>query len=105
MMPEVSAGSNHVGASVTCTAQVSWPSGPAARPEQGMPKTKAAAASARTRLRVVRDLAAWKNGAPPNHADENIGNDWARREVMAYSPSKLRLPRPRHRGGRPPDGH
>ena len=37
MIPEVSAGSNQVGASVTCTAQVSWPSGPAARVEQGTP--------------------------------------------------------------------
>jgi hypothetical protein len=30
MIPEVSAGSNHVGASETCTAQVIWPSGAAA---------------------------------------------------------------------------
>ena len=30
MIPGVSAGSNQVGASDTCTAHVSWPSGPAA---------------------------------------------------------------------------
>src|SRR5215472_2362353 len=48
MIPEVSAGSNHVGASVTCTAQVSWPSGgPAARIEHGTPSTKATARRAR----------------------------------------------------------
>src|SRR5687768_2310797 len=28
-IPDVSAGSNHVGASATCTAQVTWPSGAA----------------------------------------------------------------------------
>src|SRR5262245_22305174 len=32
MMAEVSAGSNHVGASEICTAQVIWPEGASARP-------------------------------------------------------------------------
>src|SRR5215831_21207802 len=56
MIPEVSAGSNHVGASVTCTAQVSWPSGgPAARIEHGTPSTKAAARRATTSRRTRAD--------------------------------------------------
>src|SRR5215831_1898669 len=56
MIPEVSAGSNHVGASVTCTAQVSWPSGgPAARIEHGTPSTKATARRATTCRRTRAD--------------------------------------------------
>src|SRR5262245_20268861 len=35
MIPEVSAGSNHVGASETCTAQVIWPSGAATTGDRG----------------------------------------------------------------------
>src|SRR5262245_38256876 len=57
MIPEVSAGSNQVGASVTCTAQVSWPSGgPAARIEPGTTSAKATARRATTcgRTRVDR---------------------------------------------------
>src|SRR5215469_3402653 len=56
MIPAVSAGSNHVGASVTCTAQVSWTSGgPAARIEHGTPSTKAAARRATTSRRTRAD--------------------------------------------------
>src|SRR5262245_66107333 len=35
MIPEVSAGANHVGASETCTAQVIWPSGAATTGDRG----------------------------------------------------------------------
>src|SRR5437763_5331415 len=70
MMPEVSAGSNQVGASVTCTAQVSWPSGPAARVEQGMPSTRAMARRART----------WRRDA----RDDSIRTDPTCREIMAF---------------------
>src|SRR5215472_10841530 len=52
MIPEVSAGSNQVGASEIWAPQVSCPSGTAAEPKRGTPATKPSAASARRSRRV-----------------------------------------------------
>ena len=59
MIPGVSAGSNQVGASVVCTPQVSWPSGPAAKLVMGAPATKPSAeiASRSRRVRWVSQVA------------------------------------------------
>src|ERR1700730_9925703 len=53
MIPETSAGSNHIGASDTCTPQISCPSVPAAIAEPGAPATRPSAASARISRRVT----------------------------------------------------
>src|SRR6266446_7703259 len=53
MIPGVSAGSNHVGASEMCTPQVSCPSGPAARAAPGAAATKPRAARAKASRRVT----------------------------------------------------
>src|SRR5215831_9140098 len=53
MIPDTSAGSNHTGASETCTPQVSCPSGPAASAEPGAPAARPSAASARRSRRVI----------------------------------------------------
>src|ERR1700740_2407131 len=82
MMPEVSAGSNQVGARVTCTAQVSWPSGPAARVEQGTPSTSATATRARTR--AVWNLRAQGRDLLRENVEESIGTDPTCRAVMAF---------------------
>src|SRR5204863_5731109 len=52
MIPEVSAGSNQVGASETCAAQVSWPEGPAACEMLGIPAVRPSVASASASRRV-----------------------------------------------------
>ena len=58
IIPEVSAGSNHVGASDTWTAYVIWPSGaPAAGPvSPAMATTSARVASRNERTRVMKVL-------------------------------------------------
>src|SRR5262252_3379766 len=66
MMPGVSAGSNHVGAIDTWTAQVSWPSGASERPSgaagavagPGDPRSKTT-----TRTSNQREIE-WRNGWP-----------------------------------------
>src|SRR5262245_5895382 len=53
--PDVSAGSNHVGASETWMPQVSWPCGPAAAAVRGVPAIAAPALKAK-RLRRVMEI-------------------------------------------------
>src|SRR5262245_7209858 len=84
MMPEVSAGSNQVGASVTCTAHVSWPSGPAARVEQGMPNARAVA-SARTWRRVERRLLKQGPCLLREDGEKGIGTGASCRELIMLS--------------------
>src|SRR5262245_19437153 len=69
MIPEVSAGSNQVGASVTCTAQVSWPSGPAARAQRAPLGTAAMARMATIKWRTRRDRFALPKKFPPKERD------------------------------------
>src|ERR1700730_1202540 len=53
MIPETPAGSNHIGASETCTPQISCPSVPAAIAEPGAPATTPSAAAARRSRRLI----------------------------------------------------
>src|SRR4029077_17394980 len=53
MIPETSAGSNHTGASETCTPHVSCPSGVAATAEPGAPATRPNAARVRRSRRLM----------------------------------------------------
>src|SRR5215510_11037948 len=84
MMPEVSAGSNQVGASVTWTAHVIWPSAPAARVEYEMPSTRGRAISASKRRRpacLARD------------AEYNIAARLPSRKVIAFPFDRSRTER------------
>src|SRR5687768_14035325 len=67
MMPGVSAGSNHVGASVTWMAQVAWPC--AARAGAGRPETSRPARPAATSGTARRDRS--------NGIDEDLLTVWA----------------------------
>src|SRR5438093_2494704 len=70
MIPLVSAGSNQVGASETCTAHVSCPSG-AARVAAGVPSP---ASEATNRIRTRREIAEWRTRSvmgPPLPRDDS----------------------------------
>src|SRR5262245_34915770 len=69
MMPGVSAGSNHVGASVVCTAQVSCPAGAAGLADcahTGAPVTSVTATT-----RATRDARERVMDCPPLHCDKD----------------------------------
>src|SRR5580765_8233128 len=66
-MPGVSAGSNHVGASETCTPHVIWPSGAAAA---GAAATRRAASATSDVRLLMTILPSDRLGAPPASADD-----------------------------------
>src|SRR5215813_1993428 len=83
MMPGVSAGSNHVGASATCEAHVIWPTGAAEPPDcahAGPPVTSVTAAA-----RATRDARERVMVCPPLHCDKD--GALAGREVARLSPN------------------
>src|SRR5437867_6086538 len=106
MIPVVSAGSNHVGASVTCTAQVSWPSG-AAGAGEGASDPRSSSATTRAR-RVMEASSASRTiqGAKPRDDERKPEARLIMRGCEALSmppPRRGRSPR-EHEDDRPERG-
>src|SRR3989442_12246780 len=102
-VPEVSAGSNIVGAMLTCAAQVIWPSGAAVAPAAEASRRRAAMASTvgRTRLpyHVSRETTFRGNGGgSPRDRRASLGGP-----VLALGPRPLGTPRRPRQGRYHPD--
>src|SRR2546423_6418847 len=84
MMPDISAGSNHVGARDTCTPQVSCPSGPVALAGNGDAIVSARATSARICRRVLAARLAPRERVPRQRMENGTEMNPACKMAMAF---------------------